>query len=404
MTCAMGHTPRMAIPADTSPDGGRAPAGAGTLDDEGGLAGEGEREAAATGAVERSSGGIRAGLPFDRRSPFYFGLTGALGVAVAYVLLRAVIDVASVLLYIGVALFLAVGLDPIVTWLTRRNLSRGLAVLAIVAVVVLVIAGFIASAVPAITHEAHNLTARYPHYRSELLHGQGWLGGLVKQLHLTSYLKGRGAAKLKLSIEGGALGAGKALLSVATATISTVVLTIYFLVALPAVKRVWLGLVPLSRRDRARALAEETFSRVGGFVLGNLLTSLAAGLGTYLWLLAFGVPYPFLLSLFVALLDLIPVVGSTVGGVVVSLVALSKGLPVALATAVFYVAYRFFEDYLLTPRVMGHTVRISPGLTVIATLIGGALLGLIGALVAIPCAATVYLLLDEVAVPKANRS
>lgn len=345
-----------------------------------------------------------AGRPFSRHTPFYYGLTGALGVAVAYVLLRAVIDVRSVLLAIGVSLFLAVGLDPVVAWLTRHGVPRGAAVVVIIVGFLAVIGGFVASAVPPITREAHTLSVNYPRYRADLLRGHGWLGSLLKRFHLTSYLEGQGAAKLKLSLEGGALGAGKAILTAATATISVIVLTIYFLVALPAVKRLWLGLVPLSRRERASALTEETFARVGGFVLGNLLTSLVAGLGTYLWLLAFGVPYPFLLALFVALLDLVPVVGSTVGGVVVSLVALVKGLPVALATAAFYTAYRFFEDYLLTPRVMGHTVRISPGLTIIATLIGGTLLGLIGALVAIPCAATIYLLLEEIAFPRLNRS
>lgn len=344
------------------------------------------------------------GRPFNRRTPFYYGLTGALGVAVAYVLLRAIIDVRSVLLAIGVALFLAVGLDPVVAWLTRHGVRRGAAVVIIIVGFVAVIGGFVASAVPPITREAHTLSVNYPRYRADLLSGHGWLGELVKRFHLTSYLEGPNAAKLKLSIEGGALGAGKAILTAATATISVVVLTIYFLVALPAVKRLWLGLVPLSRRERAGALTEETFARVGGFVLGNLLTSLVAGLGTYLWLLAFGVPYPFLLALFVALLDLVPVVGSTVGGIAVSLVALVKGFPVALATAAFYTAYRFFEDYLLTPRVMGHTVRISPGLTIIATLIGGTLLGLIGALVAIPCAATIYLLLEEIAFPRLNRA
>jgi len=346
----------------------------------------------------------RAGRPFNRRNPFYYGLTGALGVAVAYVLLRAVIDVRSVLLVMGVALFLAVGLDPVVAWLIRHRVPRGIAVLLIILAFLGCVGGFVAAAVPPITREAHALSTNYPRYRSEVLHGHGVLGSLVKRLHLTSYLKGKKADQLKVSLEGGVLGAGKILLTLAEATISVVVLTIYFLIALPSVKKLWLGLVPLSRRDRARVLTEETFSRVGGFVLGNLLTSIVAGVGTYVWLVAFGIPYPVLLALFVAILDLVPVVGSTVGGIVVSLVALVKGFPVALATGAFYTGYRFFEDYLLTPRVMGHTVRISPGLTIVATLIGATLLGLIGALIAIPCAATVYLLLEEIAFPRLNRS
>jgi predicted PurR-regulated permease PerM len=95
-------------------------------------------------------------------------------------------------------------------------------------------------------------------------------------------------------------------------------------------------------------------------------------------------------------------VGSTIAGIVVSLVALSRGLPIAIATAIYYIVYRFLEDYLLNPRVMKHTVRISPGLTIIATLIGGTLLGIIGALVAIPIAATLHLLYEEILVPRQN--
>ena len=138
-------------------------------------------------------------------------------------------------------------------------------------------------------------------------------------------------------------------------------------------------------------------------MLGNLLTSLISGVGTYVWLLIFGVPYALLLALFVALFDLIPMVGSTIAGVVVSLVALTKGVPIGIATAAFYVFYRFLEDYLVNPRVMKHTVKVTPGLTIIATLAGGALLGLIGALIAIPVAATIHLLLEEVAVPRQNQ-
>lgn len=344
------------------------------------------------------------GRPFSRHSPFYVGFWGFLGVVLAYVLYRAIADISGVLLVIGVALFLAVGLEPAVDWLVRRGLARGLAVVVIIVAFLAIVGGFVASAVPPIAHEVSALTARLPRYRHEVATGQGWLGHLVRRLHLASYIEGKNASKVKSSLEGGALGAGKALASATTAIISGIVLTIYFLVALPRVKRMALNLVPASRRERAAALTEETFSRVGGFVLGNLLTSIVSGIGTYIWLAAFGVPYPFLLALFVALLDLIPVIGSTVAGVVVSLVALVRGLPIAIGTACFYVAYRFFEDYLLTPRVMRHTVRISPGLTIIATLIGGTLLGLVGALVAIPCAATIYLLLEEVVYPRMDQA
>lgn len=341
------------------------------------------------------------GRPFDRRSAFFIGLSGAFGVAVAYVLFRGLSDVSSVLVIIGVALFIAIGLNPIIVYLVNRGLSRGAAAAVVTAGFVLVIAAFIAIAIPPISHEVQSLVTNYPRYKRELISGHGWAGRLSVKLHLTDYLKGK--SKLKIPVSGGALGAGKEILTIGVGTVSLVVLTIYFLVALPGVTRLWLSLIPNSRRERVRLMTDEVFDRVGGFMLGNLLTSAVAGIGTYIWLTAFGVPYALLLGLFVALFDLIPMVGSTIAGIVVSLVALTKGLPVGIATAAFYVIYRLLEDYLLNPRVMKHTVKISPGLTIIATLIGGTLLGLIGALIAIPVAATIHLLLEEVAFPRQNK-
>jgi predicted PurR-regulated permease PerM len=340
------------------------------------------------------------GRPFNHRSPFFIGLTGALGVAIAYVAYRGLSDISSVLIIVGVALFIAIGLNPIIVLLTDRGLSRGAAASLVTLGFALVIALFIVIAVPPISHEVSGLVSHYPRYKRELIAGKGWAGKLAVKLHLTGYLKG--TKKLKIPITGGALSAGKTIVSIGVGTISLIVLTIYFLIALPSVTKLWLSLMPVSRRERARLLTDEVFSRVGGFMLGNLLTSVVAGLGTYVWLTIFGVPYALLLALFVALFDLIPMVGSTIAGVGVSLVALSRGVPIAIATAAFYIIYRFLEDYLLNPRVMKHTAKISPGLTIVATLIGAALLGLIGALIAIPVAATIRLLLEEVAIPRQN--
>ncbi len=341
-----------------------------------------------------------AGKAFDRRSPFLIGLMGAFGVGIAYVIGRGVVEVSGVLLIIGVALFIAIGLNPLIEFATKRGLSRGVAAALVTLGFALLLALFIVVAVPPTSHEVTTLVSNYPHYKKELIAGKGWAGKLVLKLHLQSYLKG--TSKLKLP-SGVLATAGKDLLSIGVGTVSLIALTIYFLIALPGVKRLWLSLIPGSRRQRVELLTNEVFDRVGGYMLGNLLTSLVAAAGTYVWLVAFGVPYPLLLALFVGLFDLIPMVGSTIAGAVVTLVALTKGLPVAIATLAFYVVYRFLEDYLLNPRVMKHTVRITPGITIIATLIGGTLLGLVGALIAIPVAATINLLLQEVAIPRQNK-
>jgi predicted PurR-regulated permease PerM len=206
------------------------------------------------------------------------------------------------------------------------------------------------------------------------------------------------------SLVGGVLGAGALVLTTASAILAIIVLSIYFLAGLPQIKMFTYRLIPHSRRPRAILIGDEIFAKVGGYVLGNFITSVIAGLGTYLWLLAWGVPYPILLGMFVAFLDLIPVIGSTIGGAVVSLVALTVSLPVAVATLAFYIAYRLAEDYLIVPRIMGRTVELPAIVSLVAVLIGGVLLGIVGALVAIPVAAAIRLLLQEIAFRRLDKS
>lgn len=344
------------------------------------------------------------GRRFNRGTPFFVGFTGGLGVAAAYVVARSIGDVTQVLTIIGLGLFLGVGLQPAVVWMTNRRMPRWLAITTIIVGFLAVLGTFVALAIPPITHEAHELITNLPRYRTQIADGRGWLGHIVTKFHLSNYVRTKTTSKvLRTAAVGGVIGAGKVLLSTTAAAVSVAVLTMYFLISLPTLSKIWLSLVPASRRERVGLLLEEVFGRVGGFVLGNLITSVVAGLGTTIWLTIFGVPYAFLLGLFVAILDLVPVIGSTLGGIVVSLVALTRGLPIAAATAGFYIFYRLFEDYLLVPRVMNRTVRISPGLTIVATLLGAALWGLIGALVAIPIAAGVRLVLEEVVFPATDR-
>jgi predicted PurR-regulated permease PerM len=151
-------------------------------------------------------------------------------------------------------------------------------------------------------------------------------------------------------------------------------------------------------------MTDEIVRRVGGYVLGNVLTSVVAGLGTFVFLEIVGVPYPLALGLFVAVFDLIPIVGSTIAGAVVSLVALTVSTPVAIVTLLYYVAYRLAEDYLLVPRVMRSTVKVPAVVTIVALLLGGSLFGIVGALLAIPAAAVVHLVMAELVWPKLDRA
>lgn len=176
------------------------------------------------------------------------------------------------------------------------------------------------------------------------------------------------------------------------------VLTVYFLADMPRIRATLYRLVPRSRRPRVILLGDEILAKVGAYVLGNVVTSIIAGAATFVWCVIFDVPYPLLLGAFVAILDLIPY-GSTVAGIVVAAVALTVSIPVSIATVAFYIVFRWFEDYLLVPKVIGRTVKVPGGVTVVAVLIGAALLGIVGALVAIPVAAALQLLAQELLFP-----
>ena len=363
-------------------------------------------EGAATVAAKQAeaTGGLgRLGRPIDRRSPFFIGMAGAAGVAITIALLELVIRARSVLELIGLALFIAAGLDPVVSWLTRRRVPRWAAVVIVLLALAGAIVAFIAAAIPPLAAQTSNLISALPHYAHALQNHNSELGRLNAKYHLQQHLSHLLATRGS-SLVGGVLGAGELVLGTLTSTLVVIVLVVYFLAGMLRIKQFFYRLAPGSRRARVILLGDEIFTKVGGFVLGNVATSVITGLGTYLWMLAFGIPYPILLALFVALLDLIPVIGSTIGGAVVSLVALTVSLPVAIATLAFYIGYRLVEDYLLTPRIIGSTVKVPAVVSVVAVLVGGALLGIVGALVAIPVAAALRLLLDEVMFRRLDRS
>jgi predicted PurR-regulated permease PerM len=362
------------------------------------------REAARVAAEQaEETGGLgRPGRPMDRRSPFFIGMTAAAGVVLTIALVELVIKARSVLVLIGLGMFIAAGLDPVVSWLTRHRVPRWAAVTVVLLGVLGILGGFLAAAIPPLAAQSSKLIAELPHYAHTLQSHNSQLGRLNLKYHIEQRLSHLLATRGS-TLVGGVLGAGALVLGALASTLAVIVLVVYFLAGMPQIKLFVYRLAPHSRRARVILIGDEIFTKVGGFVLGNVVTSAIAGLGTYLWMLAFGIPYPILLGLFVAIMDLIPVIGSTIGGAVVSLVALTVSLPVAIATLAFYIGYRLAEDYLLVPRIMGSTVKVPAVVSLVAVLLGGTLLGIVGALVAIPAAAALRLWLHEVAFRRLDR-
>lgn len=363
--------------------------------------GEAERTAAAlsTGSHPRGELGPR----FDRNSPFFVGMSAAAGVFTTVAVVLALRAVGSVLVLIGVAFFLALGLEPLVRWATARHIPRWAAVTTVFVLGGVVAAALVAAAVPPLTQQASQLLAAAPRYLDRLTDPSSWTGRLNNRFglqdRLTQMWNGAGS-----SVVGEIATAGEAVFTALADTVIVTVLTVYFLAGLPRLRAALYRFVPHSRRPRAILLGDEIFAKVGAYVAGNVLISVIAGAATFLWLVAFSVPYALLLALFVAVLDLVPVVGSTIAGIAVAAVALTVSVPICVATVVFFVAFRLGEDYLLVPKIIGRSVKVPALSTLIAVLVGGALLGLVGALVAIPVAAALHLIAQEVLFPRLDEA
>jgi predicted PurR-regulated permease PerM len=345
----------------------------------------------------------RPGERLSRRSPFAIGFLGGLGALLAFVFGLAIADTRQVLVLILVAGFLAVGLDPLVTWLTGKGLRRGHAVLVVVVLMLILLGGFVAAIAPPIASQTKALIHQGPSY-VQRLDRNPTIAHFDARYHIVQKVQERARNGFSVSALGGVFGVGKAVLSALASLLTVVILTIYFLANLPAIKGIVYRTVPRTRRARVGLLVDEMLARVGGYVLGNLATSVVAGGTSFLWLVAWGIPYPVALAVFVAVTDLIPLIGATIGAVIVSAVALFHGLVPGIATIVFFLVYQQFENYVLQPRVMRRTVDVAPLVTVLSALIGAALLGVLGALIAVPFAAAIQLLVTEVLYPRQDEA
>ncbi len=343
------------------------------------------------------------GRRLNWRSAFLIGLAATAGVAVTVGIIQMLLLAGQVLLLIALALFLAIGLEPAVSWLITHRFPRWAAVFTVLAGLTLLLAGFIAAAIPALVEQGRRLVEAAPQYVAQLSDDSSAIGQLNQRFHLQETVQqivdggGPGLASGVISVGEAVFGAFSGLLVVA-------VLTVYFLADMPRVRTTLYRFMPAPRRPRAILLGDQIMVKVGGYVLGNVVISVISAVVTFVWLIAFGVPYPLLLAILFALLDLIPVIGSLIAGALVALAAFSVSVPVGLATIGYFVAYKLVEDYLLTPKVFGRVLRMPALVTVCAILIGGALLGLVGALVALPTAAAIMLLVQEVVFPRLDRA
>jgi len=346
------------------------------------------------------------GEPLDRAHPFYFGFLAASGAVIAVTLLRAFASASQVFVLILISLFFAAGLNPAVNFFQRRGLNRPTAVGAVVAIVIGFVALFALVAVPPIVDQVNLLVKNAPslieslknnHTINQLNQHYGIVDSIQKKV--TSSIHD---GQFVVTAFGGVLGVGKAVLSGAISVLTILVLTLYFLASLPSVTQVAYRFVPASRRARVAGLSDAIIDRVGIFVGGQATVSFIAAI--YILIVGFiiGMPYPTALALLVFFCGLIPLIGHILGVAVVTLMCLTKSPLTALIAFVAYVLYVQVENYIVMPRIMRKSLSIPGLVTIIAALLGTSLLGLIGGLLAVPVAAAVLLIVDEVVFPKAD--
>ncbi|MEA2508365.1 MAG: hypothetical protein QOG21_447 [Actinomycetota bacterium] len=326
-------------------------------------------------------------------------------VVAALVLVYAAYLVRSILVLVLVAGFLAVGLDPAVRAIERFGLKRGAAVAALFVAIVLFIGGFLFAVIPPLVQQVTNFAAHLPAYVQDLAHTNPRVERFIVENNIPDKL--RAATQNAPTLIGGSLatlvGVAGSVIGSVFKVLTVLVLTIYFVMSLQRIRTGTLRLIPLSRRERATALMDPMFEKVGGYVAGNLAISLIAGALAFIFLALTHVPFPVALALWVAIADLIPLVGATLGAVPSVIVAFVGSIPLGIATIVYFIVYQQAENYLIAPRVMTRTVDLSPAAVLLAALIGASLLGFVGALMAIPAAASLKLIMQEIVLPMAER-
>ena len=295
---------------------------------------------------------------------------------------RVVLAVGDILVLVLVSLVLAFGFQPAVTWLERRGLSRGLAVTVGILLGGVVIGVFLALVLPDVIRQLADLIRTAPRYFDRAVRKSSLLADLNERFDLEGKLEDAGN-----ELPGTVLGLIGSFAALVFNSLTVFILTIYFTVNLPKMRAAAATLLGREDRSDFQEIFQESIHRVGGYVLGNLTISAIAGVTSFIALLIIGVPFAAALAFFVAITDLIPTVGAIIGAVMAAVVAAFVGLPEFIATVAFFLIYQQVENYLIQPRVMRRAIDMSAPLVILAVLIGGALLGVVGALLAIPTAA-----------------
>ncbi len=326
-------------------------------------------------------------------------------VAATYLAGKLIYRLRDVVLLMAVAGFVAVILNPLVVYLQHRRIRRGWAVAIVTVWAALVFVGLVVAFGYPLVNGLSHLSEQLPAYVRDAEHGHGWVGHLVRRFHLTAWAT-RNAPKLRsvaASLARPALNVGRGAISLLLTLATVAALVVLLLLEGPRMRQGLLGLMSPARADRCSRVAGEINRSVTGYALGDLLTSLIAGVVVFVTLISLGVPFPLLWALWVALVDFLPMVGGALAGIPTVLFAAGHSLTAGIITAAVFLSYQQLENHVLNPVVMSRTVKINPLLVLVAVLVaasigdwlGGFFGSFVAALLAIPAAGALQVIARE---------
>jgi predicted PurR-regulated permease PerM len=322
------------------------------------------------------------------------GLVLATVVAVLFVM-----RVERVLVWMVIALFFSVALYPVVDWLQRKVVRRrSLATLLVFVVVLLVLGGLLTAFAVPLAQEGTQLAGQLPVLIDDARAGRGPVGDLLERTNALQWVQ-ENQERISAFASGLGTPALNLLRGASTAVVATVTIFVLSYLAVlegPKVVTGTLNLFPPQRAERIRRVTRDCAKTVTGYISGNLLISVICGVLTYAVLKIFGVPFAGLIALFVAIADLIPLVGATLGAVVATIAGFVHSVPAGIAAIVFFVLYQQLENHVLQPLIFARTVKLNPLAVLVAILLAVELAGILGALLAIPVAGIIQVVLRDV--------
>jgi predicted PurR-regulated permease PerM len=337
------------------------------------------------------------------RPPLTLGFAAAVGVGLAYLLFRSLVHARDILVLVGLSLFFAAGLDPLVRAAKRLGLPRALAVGVVFVVIAGVFTGFGFAVVPPLVDQTTAFMHKLPGYLDDLQRNPR-IADFDSRFHLINRLRDYiESGDILRNFTGNVVSAGTALATTVFEGVTVLVLTLYFMAYLDDIKNFAYSMAPRSKRGRATDLGTKIANQIGDYVAGNIILALVAGLVSLLWFWAIGAPFPYALAFVVALLDVVPVIGAAVAILIVSTIVLITSTAWGIATIAFLFCYQLVENYVVVPRLFTRIPRINPAATIVGALAGFQLLGVIGFLLALPLVAVIDLILREIVIPRQAR-